>query len=92
MTHEEILESVIQLLQSNKCNYENVNGETRIEELAGDSLVLTSFLLDLEERFGIVATDEIWLKWNKIGDLINYIAGFLEEYSSINLSETKESP
>jgi acyl carrier protein len=84
---QEILKEVIQVLKTNRCPLETINAETRIEELELDSVELTRVLMDLEDRFSIIVPDQTWVKWKTIGEVIQYISKYKEEFGGINLTE-----
>ena len=90
MSETPVLADIIRLLQNNKCLLQNINEGTMIENLEIDSVMLTSFLMELEEQFNLLVTDEIWSKWKKVGDIVSYIIEFQQEYSGLKLSELKE--
>ena len=84
---DSILEGVIHQLTANGCKLESITGETTVEELEMDSLHQTFFLLDLEESFNILVTDQTWALWLKVGDITAYI----EEYRlKFGLTDFKE--
>ena len=87
MADQEILKEVIQVLKSNRCPLENVNAETRIEDLELDSVKLTKVLMDLEDHFSIIVADQTWVKWKNIGEIIQYISKYQEEFGEIKLTE-----
>jgi len=84
---QEILEDVIQVLKTNRCPLENIDAETRIEDLELDSVGLTRVLMDLEDRFSILVADQTWVRWQNIGDVVKYIASYQEEFGDFKLTE-----
>lgn len=89
MSETPVLADVIRLLQNNRCQLQNINEGTMIENLEIDSVMLTSFLIELEEQFNLLVTDEIWSKWKKVGDIVSYVIEFQQEYSTVKLSDIK---
>ena len=87
MADQEILEDVIQVLKTNRCPLENIDAETRIEDLELDSVGLTRVLMDLEDRFSILVADQTWVRWQNIGDVVKYIASYQEEFGDFKLTE-----
>ena len=87
MVDEDILKEVIQVFESNSCPLKNIDAETMIENLELDSIELTKVLMDLEERFSIYVPDQAWSKWQNIGDLIEYISNYQQEFGGLNLKE-----
>lgn len=87
MDELENIESVIRLLRAHKCANENLNSETLIDQLEMDSIHIASFILDLEEEFSILVSDEAFSNWIKVGDIAEHIDSYLEEYGSGDLSE-----
>lgn len=87
MVDEDILKEVIQVFESNSCPLENIDAETMIENLELDSIGLTKVLMDLEERLSIYVPDQAWGKWQNIGDLIEYISNYQQEFGGLNLKE-----
>ena len=87
MADLENLDGVIQLLKANKCMNQTLRAETLIEELEMDSIHMAGFLLDLEEQYRIMVTDEEFQRWIKVGDIAEYIDKFAEEYGAGDLSE-----
>ena len=91
MAEETIFDAVAGLLRANKCLKENLDTDTLVEELEMDSVHLTYFLLELEEHFEVVVPDEIWQKWTKVGDIVDYITEYQQKYSNTAVSEDQES-
>ncbi len=89
MSEIPILADVIRLLQNNRCPLQKIDEQTMIENLEIDSVMLTSFLIELEEQFNLLVTDGIWSKWKKVGDIVSYIIEFQQEYSTVKLSDIK---
>ena len=87
MVDEDILKEVIKIIKSNQCPLENIDAETRIEDLELDSIVLTKVLLELEDNFSILGPDQTWVKWQNIGDVIEYILNYQQEFGGLNLKE-----
>ncbi len=87
MVDEDILKEVIQVFESNSCPLENIDAETMIENLELDSIGLTKVLMDLEDQFSIYVPDQAWGKWLNIGDLIEYISNYQQEFGGLNLKE-----
>ena len=87
MVDEEIIKEVIQVLKANRCSLETINAETGIEDLELDSIELTRVLMDLEDRFSMIVPDQTWVKWKTIGEIIQYISKYQEEFGEINLKE-----
>ena len=87
MVDQEILKEVVQVLKANRCPLETINAETSIEELELDSVELTRVLMDLEDRFSMIVPDQAWVKWKTIGETIQYISKYQEEFGEINLKE-----
>ena len=52
---------------------------TFLEDLGADSLDIVSFMLELEETFGLEIPDEEVEKVEKVSDIVNYIMTNLEE-------------
>lgn len=52
---------------------------TFLEDLGADSLDIVSFMLELEENFGIEIPDEEVEKVEKVSDIVDYIAENSEE-------------
>jgi acyl carrier protein len=87
MDNEEILKEVIHVLKSSRCPLENIDAETRVEDLELDSIELTKLLMDLEDHFSILVPDQTWAKWQNIGDVIEYISNYQKEFGGLNLKE-----
>lgn len=87
MIKEEILKELIHVLKTNNCPLENIDAETRIEDLELDSLGLTKALMDLEDNFSIFVPDQTWVKWQNIGEIIEYISNYQDEFGDLNLKE-----
>ena len=87
MADVENIERVINLLRSHKCVNEQIDSETPMDQLEIDSVEMASFVLDLEEMFSILVTDEAFKKWIKVGDIAEYAEYYLEEYGNGKLNE-----
>lgn len=87
MVDEDILKEVRQVFKSNSCPLENIDAETMIGNLELDSIELTKVLMDLEDRFSIYVPDQAWGGWQNIGDLIEYISKYQQEFGGLNLKE-----
>jgi len=87
MVDDDILKEVIQVFKSNRCPLENIDAETMIENLELDSIELTKVLMDLEDRLSIYVPDQAWGKWQNIGDLVEYISNYQQEFGGLNLKE-----
>ena len=87
---DSILEGVIHQLKANGCKLESVDGETAIAELEMDSLHLTMFLLDLEDSFKILVTDQIWAQWLRVSDIAAYTEQYRLKFGLANLKELQE--
>ena len=87
MPDPEIMDAIVQMLRTHKCANESLRAETPIEELQIDSIQMTGFVLDLEERFRIMVPDEEFKSWITVGDIAGYIDKFIENYGTSDLSE-----
>ncbi len=83
----ENLESVIQLLRAHKCLIEKVDSDTPLDQLEMESIRMAGFVMELEEQFSILVTDEAYGKWIRVGDIAEYIDYYLEEYGDGRLGE-----
>jgi len=84
---QEILKELISILKSNRCPLEKIDAETRIEDLELDSVGLTKVLMDLEDHFSILVTDQTWVKWQDLGEVVEYISNYRKEFGQMNLTE-----
>ncbi len=87
MAEVENLERVLNLLRVHTRANESFDSETPLDRLEIDSVGMASFVIDLEEAFSILVTDEAFNKWIKVGDIAEYLKGYLEEYGNGKLSE-----
>lgn len=87
MGNEEILKEVIHVLKNSPCPLENIDAETRVEDLELDSIDLTKVLMDLEDHFSILVPDQTWTNWQNIGDVTEYISNYQKEFGGLNLKE-----
>jgi acyl carrier protein len=83
----ENLESVFHLLRVNKCENEQLDSETPLDQLGMDSIQMAGLVIGIEDEFSIMVTDEAFQKWMKVGDVAEYIQYYLEEYGDGKLSE-----
>lgn len=79
MSETEDLQRIIELLRARKCANDNLTGDTPLDELEFNSIQYTSFLMDLEEEFGVLVSDEARERWLKLED----IAEFIDEYRQV---------
>jgi acyl carrier protein len=79
MSDLEDLQRITELLRARKCANERLDGSTPLDELEFSSIQYTSFLMDLEEEFGVLVSDEARNRWLKLED----IADFIEEYREV---------
>jgi acyl carrier protein len=87
MADIEFLEKVLHLLQVNKCKKERIDSETPLDQLEMDSIQMASLVIGLEDELGIMVTDEAYKKWIKVGDIVEYVEYYLEEYGDGELRE-----
>ncbi len=89
--HQPGLEELLQLLRANLCPLETISEDTLLAELEMDSIERTAFVLDLEEKLRVVATDEACAKWQTIGDLMSYITQYQEQSMGLILPGEHQS-
>ena len=90
MSLEEFFTELTALLKANGCQVENLSKDTRLKELGMSSVHLTSALLELEDHFEVLVSDETWTAWQTIDDIVNYIAEYKQTQKMLKLSQPKE--
>lgn len=79
---EDLFERLKKLVEESGTEKKDIRMETKIEELDLDSVNLTSLLLDIEEQFNVLVTDEIWVEWEYLRDVIEYVDQYLSDAPS----------
>ena len=80
MSLEELFTNLKRVLQDGGCQVTNLGMDTRIEELGIDSIELSIALLNIEDHFQILVSDETWAGWQVTGDILNYIAEYKQSH------------
>jgi acyl carrier protein len=70
-----IEEDVIQLIEDNSLFFteEKIMPSTTFYELEIDSLDRLELTMALEDKFDVVITDDDFLQWQRVSDVINFI-------------------
>ena len=63
--------------------------DTRIEELGMDSIEQSILLLNIEDHFQVLISDEIWAGWRVLGDVLNYIAEYKQSQEMLKFAPPK---
>ncbi len=61
------------ITREKKCAPEDINMETRLDELGIDSLQAITILYELEERFGLEIPNELMENLETVGDIVSGI-------------------
>jgi len=86
---EELFTDLKRLLQASGCQLTNLGMDTRVEELGMDSIELSMLLLDIEDHFKVLVSDEIWTGWQVIGDVLDYIAEYKQSQELLKFAAPK---
>ena len=89
MSLEELFTALKGVLQASGHQETNLGMDTRVEELGMDSIELSMLLLDIEDHFKVLVSDEIWTGWQVLGDVLNYIAEYKQSQEMLKFAKPK---
>lgn len=82
MTREQVYQRVVAIIQEEKGDDFQVQAESSLaDNIAADSVEIMEFVLTLEDEFGIDVPDAAIERFETLADVVDFIAGELEERS-----------
>ncbi|WP_029175793.1 phosphopantetheine-binding protein [Streptococcus suis] len=82
MTREQVYQRIIELVQDEKGDDFVVLPESSLaDNIAADSVEIMEFVLTLEDEFGVDVPDAAIERFETLSDVVDFIAGELEERS-----------
>ncbi|HEM4386483.1 phosphopantetheine-binding protein [Streptococcus suis] len=82
MTREQVYQRVVELIRDEKGEDFQVQPESTLaDNIAADSVEIMEFVLNLEDEFGVDVPDAAIERFETLSDVVDFIAGELEERS-----------